>query len=113
MIINLEDVWDRNAIKALIDFLKRNTSLEELHMTGVDKNIFELGDFISTLEESQTLRKLVITPLPAGNNNTIMKGLQIDGQLEEKLRKIVETNRRLSIHGVAENAVPLVVAAKE
>lgn len=106
--LSLEDVWDRIKIKCLADYIRSSTSLEELVIAGVDQTIFDINDFVSALTESTTLRKLNISQLeiPGPGKKVTTKGLVIDSYLQEKLKKICETNGKLYIYGIKEGAIP-------
>jgi hypothetical protein len=102
----LEDVWDRMKIKSLADFIRTSPQIEELNISGVDKTIFDINDWIQALETS-SLKRLIVTPLDvytAGKKTS--KGLLIDKYLEDKLKAICDKNGHLVIVGMRESAIP-------
>jgi len=80
--------------------------VQELYLCGIDKTVFDVNDFINALEKS-TLQKLFINPYEFTPGKS--KGLQIDKLLEEKLKKVVDTNGHLSIHGVNEVGKAIII----
>ena len=104
--VALEDVWDRLKIKSLADFIRTSPQLEELNISGVDKTIFDINDWITALETS-TLKRLIISTLDvytAGKKSS--KGMLIDKYLEDKLKAICDKNGHLVIVGMREGAIP-------
>jgi hypothetical protein len=102
----LEEVWDRLKIKSLADFIRTSPQIEELNISGVDKTIFDISDWIQALETS-TLKTLIVTPLEivtGGKKNS--KGMLIDKYLEDKLKAICDKNGHLVIVGMKESAIP-------
>jgi hypothetical protein len=87
------------------DFLRSNDTLEELHMCGADRAIFDILDFVQALETTSSLKRLVLRQLDLGSNRK-PKGMQVDKSLEEKLKKIVQTNGHLNIYAHNDAAFP-------
>jgi len=106
--VSLEDVWDRLKIKSLADYIRSSALLEELTISGADKSVFDIVDFTSPLQESNSLRKLVVSPLEISGpgKKLISKGMLVDGYLAEKLKKIAEINPRITVLGTKDTAIP-------
>lgn len=110
--LELEDIWDRIKIKSLADFLNNNSTLKELSISGCDRTIFDINDFVNALKETK-LKKLIVSPLQSiVGKKTIYKGMQIDEYHQERLQKIVNANGHLVIEGATESADPQTIVIR-
>jgi len=94
--LSLEDVWDRITIRNLADFLQDNSTIEELILRGVSESVFDVPEFLTSLEKSQSLKRLCVKQLEVKKGE--IKGIEkIDTILRSKLSKILEGNDKLKI----------------
>jgi len=94
--LSLEDLWDRIKVRNLAEFIQDNTTIEELIIRGAEENIFDVTEFVTALEKSQSLKKVVLKQLElkAGGVKGFVK---VDTTLRAKLSKIVEANEKLTL----------------
>jgi len=86
----------------LAEFLGKNSTLQELHISGVEKSAFDVLEFVAALEVT-SLKRLVITPIQTRDPNRKWKGVLVDSLMEDKLTKIVKINRHLEIRAMNED----------